>query len=75
MKHHSCHYIAAWFSQIAGQLRALLAGTLVALVGTSRDNDWAHLDWLQAISSSLMLCSISLLLIIRHEKPSTLKFL
>lgn len=49
-----------------GQLGALLAGPLVALVGTSRDNDWAHLDWLQAISSSLMLCSISLLLIIRH---------
>jgi len=48
-----------------GQLGAMLCGPLVAMVGTSRDNDWAHLDWLQEISSLLMLGSIVLLMIIK----------
>ena len=42
-----------------GQLGALLAAPLVTWVGTSRDNDWLHLDWLQVIGSASMLGSIA----------------
>ena len=47
-----------------GQLGALLAGPLVALVGTSLGNDWAHLDWLQEINSAATLGSILLLVLL-----------
>ena len=42
-----------------GQLGALLAAPLVTWVGTSRDNDWHHLDWLQGIGSASLLCSVA----------------
>lgn len=49
------------------QLGALFAGPLVALFGTSRENDWAGLDWLQEINSILTLCSVAfLVLLVRY---------
>ena len=47
-----------------GQLGALLGGPLVALFGTSRDNDWSHLGLLQVINSTMMLLSIAFLFIL-----------
>jgi GMP synthase-like glutamine amidotransferase len=51
-----------------GQLGALLAGPLVAFMGTSRENGWAQLDTLQLVNSAMMLLSISLILLLIRSR-------
>jgi hypothetical protein len=51
-----------------GQLGALLAGPLVAFMGTSRENGWAQLDTLQLVNSTMMLLSISLILLLIRSR-------
>jgi hypothetical protein len=51
-----------------GQLGALLAGPLVAFVGTSRENGWAQLDTLQLVNSALMFLSIPLILLLIRSR-------
>jgi hypothetical protein len=48
-----------------GQIGALLVGPLVALIGTSRENEWAHLDLLLQICSFAMLLPLLLLVVLR----------
>jgi hypothetical protein len=47
------------------QLGALLVGPLIVAFGTSRENDWQHLDWLQGLNSIALMASVVLLLLLR----------
>jgi hypothetical protein len=47
-----------------GQMGALVAGPLVAWLGTTRENHWQHLELLQELNSTLILCSIAWLFLV-----------
>jgi hypothetical protein len=50
-----------------GQIGTFLASPLVGWFGTSRDNNWAHLDQLLALNSCFVLFSVSFLLLLKNE--------
>jgi hypothetical protein len=50
---------------LGGQLGALTFGPILNWIGTSRDNQWNHLDWILELNSLCILFSLIFLLLLR----------